>query len=220
MKTSFFKKSVMGTVLLAMLTLASCAKKDDSSTRSATRAGNGIAPSSTTNSCSNPTTMAWGKIYDPNNSNSTSFESQVKDFVSATLDPESFGTISGNINDRTGLDINLSLPFDSSGNLIIASAEISIKIVDSFVGQNYQGTVVAPYYVTFSQAKSGSYNRNTRQVTAVFEDEYGSITISGSTDGQQYVTGTVSYQNYKSVVGTAKAGTLGAFKTYTCATIK
>ena len=203
-------------LVLAALTLSACAKKDDSASgRITTRGGNGSGIVAQ-NTCGN-TAQAVGKIYD-SQSYGSRFEEQVKAFVSATLDPEALGTISGGIADATGVDFTASFPFDSNNQLIAAQASISIKIFDSYAKTTYNGQVVPPYEVAFTQAKSGTINRNTRQINVVFEDEFGSITINGTFDGNM-VTGKVSFNNYKSVKGSPQSGQLGDFKIYQCAMI-
>ncbi|KYG64065.1 hypothetical protein AZI86_14775 [Bdellovibrio bacteriovorus] len=216
MKTSFLSKSVMGVLVLAALTLSACAKKDDSASgRVVTRGGSGIV---TQNTCGNAAqAQAVGKIFD-SQSYGSRFEEQVKAFVSATLDPEALGTISGNINDATGIDFTASFPFDSNNQLIAAQASISIKIFDSYAKTTYNGQVVPPYEVAFSQAKSGTINRNTRQINVVFEDEFGSITLTGTYDGSM-VNGKVSFNNYKALKGSPQSGQLGDFRIYQCAMI-
>lgn len=221
MDNSFFKKSMMGVLALAALTLSACAKSNSSDVRVA---GRGIDPlvaaqqqQGTQNACSNAQ-MAWGKIFDPYAS--SQFESQVKSFVSATLDPQSLGTISGNIADKTGIDFQGSFQFDSQGKLIPASSTVLIKIFDSYVGQTYNGQSVQPYIVEFKAANSGFVDRNTRQFEAKFSDNYGDIVFSGRYDNQT-VEGTVTYVNNTAIAGYQKAsGTLGSFKAYTCALIK
>lgn len=218
MKTSFIKKSVMGVLVLTALSLAACAKKDDSASgRSANRQNSaGIAP--TQNSCAAGTQLE-GKIYDAQASYGSNFEQQVKAFVSATLEPDALGTISGNISDATGVDFTASFPFDSNNQLIADSASITIKIFDSYAKQTYNGQVVPPYEVSFSKAKSGTIDRHSRRISVVFEDDYGSITFDGTYDNT-YVRGTVSFNNYKSVSGSPQAGELGDFMIFQCAMIK
>ncbi|WP_413613416.1 hypothetical protein [Bdellovibrio sp. HCB-110] len=220
MTKSFFNKSMMGVLVVLALSLSACAKKDSSAVRVAGRgASTGVTQGGTTtpNTCSN-TNMSWGKIYDP--SSSPQFEAQVKGFVSATLDPQSLGTISGNINDKTGIDFSGSFQFDAQGRLIPASSTVVIKIFDSFVGQVYNGQTVVPYVVEFSQASEGIIDRTTRQIQVKFKDSYGEIVFQGQYDNNT-VQGTVHYQNYTAVSGyQPSGGTLGAFRAYTCALIK
>ncbi|KYG65391.1 hypothetical protein AZI87_12650 [Bdellovibrio bacteriovorus] len=218
MKTSFFNKSVMGILVLVALSLSACAKKESSATRVAGRSNTpAVTQPNAVNSCGNAS-MNVGKIYDYYNSGS--FESQVKSFISATLDPQTLGTISGNINDKTGIDFFGAFKFDSSGNLVAGSSTVLIKIFDSYAGQSYNGQVIQPYQVEFSAAASGTINRNTRQFTVKFSDSYGDIVFQGQYDGT-LAQGNVTYQNRTAVNGYSPAsGTLGQFKAYTCALIQ
>ncbi|WP_374080211.1 hypothetical protein [Bdellovibrio bacteriovorus] len=220
MTKSFFNKSMMGVLVALALSLSACAKKDSSAVRVAGRGASiGVTQGGTTtpNTCGNAN-MNWGKIYDPNASGQ--FEAQVKSFVSATLDPQSLGTISGNISDKTGIDFSGSFQFDAQGRLIPASSTVVIKIFDSFVGQVYDGKTVVPYVVEFSQASEGIIDRTTRQIQVKFKDSYGEIVFQGQYDNNT-VQGTVHYQNYTAVSGyQPSGGTLGAFRAYTCALIK
>lgn len=220
MKTTFFNKSILGVLVLAALSLTACGKKDSSAVRVAGRsAGTGVTQSTVavSNTCSN-SSMTWGKIFDP--SASPQFEAQVKSFVSATLDPQSLGAISGNINDKTGIDFQGSFQFDTQGNLIPGSSSVLIKIFDSYVGQVYNGQTIAPYVVEFTAASEGMVNRTTRQFQVKFKDSYGEVIFQGQYNNQT-VEGTVYYQNNTAVTGYQPAsGVLGSFRAYTCALIK
>ena len=207
----------MGILVLVALTLSACAKKEDSAPRSA-GVGVGIVNANNAANCSSPSTMGMGNIYDPNGS--YNFESQVKGFVSATLDPQSLGTISGNIRDKTGIDFTGSFQFDSAGKLIPESSTVLIKIIDSFVGQVYNGQPVQTYNIEFKRASAGFYDRNTRQFEVTFADDYGSIKFQGMSDGN-LAYGTVYYDNKVAVTGYSPSkGTLGSFTIYSCALIK
>ncbi|MGZ3770127.1 MAG: hypothetical protein ACXVCP_17965 [Bdellovibrio sp.] len=215
----FFNKSVTGTLMLVALLSAGCAKNQSNDVRVAGR--NGIAAQGALNgvptTCTSDT-QSWGKIFDPYAS--SQFEYQVKNFVSATLDPQSLGTISGNIYDSTGIDFQGSFKFDAQGNLVKESSTVLIKIVDSFVKQVFEGQVVQPYVVEFKAADYGMINRNTRQFEVRFRDSYGDIVFKGNYN-DQLAEGTVTYANNTAVDGYSPAsGTLGNFRAYTCSLIK
>lgn len=218
MNQSFFNKSVMGILVLMALSLSACGKKDDGSAVRVAGRGNTVATNSVVpNNCGN-TAMNWGKIYDPDAS--AQFENQVKSFVSATLDPQSLGTISGNINDKTGIDFRGTFQFDSQGKLVTTASSVTIKIFDSYVNQVYNGQTIQPYVVEFTAAAEGMINRTTRQFQVRFKDSYGEIVFQGQVNNST-VEGTVYYQNYTAVAGyQATSGTLGSFKAYTCSLIK
>ncbi|MGZ3786621.1 MAG: hypothetical protein ACXWR0_19360, partial [Bdellovibrio sp.] len=127
MKKSFFNNSLMGVLLIAALSLSACSSNNSSDVRVVGR-GNGVLPNGTAQqqggvaaNCPN-TQMNMGKIFDPYGS--ANFEMQVKNFVSATLDPQSLGTISGNIADKTGIDFEGTFQFDNTGNLVAASSNV------------------------------------------------------------------------------------------------
>ncbi|ASD63852.1 hypothetical protein [Bdellovibrio bacteriovorus] len=224
MTNSIFKNKMLGVLLLAVLSLSACAKKDSSSVRVAgrttntgTTSGGGVSQGGTTASGTCGTSSA-GKIFDQYAS--PQFETQVKNFVSATLDPQSLGSVSGNINDRTGVDLFATFKFDSAGSLVAAESNMLIKIFDSYANQVYNGQVIQPYSVSFSQASEGMIDRNTRQFQVKFRDGYGEIIFQGAYDNS-IAEGTVYYQNYTAVAGyQPTSGTLGSFRMYACSLIK
>lgn len=219
MATSFFNKTVVGALMIFSLSLVACGKKDGGAVRVAGRgaATTGVAPVPTATTCSNAN-MNWGKIFDPNAS--PQFEAQVKGFVSATLDPQSMGSISGNINDKTGVDFSGSFQFDTQGRIVTQSSNLTIKIFDSYVGQVYNGQTIVPYEVKFSQAVEGQMDRTTRQIQVKFKDQFGEVVFQGRVV-DSIVEGTVYYQNTTAVNGYQVAsGTLGSFRAYSCALIK
>ncbi|HEY1080496.1 MAG TPA: hypothetical protein VGE46_10365 [Bdellovibrio sp.] len=224
MKTSFFNNSVLTVLALAALLTSACAKKDDSSVRTADRTAIATATQSanTTNHCAEKSAN-WGKIFDPAN-NSAQFEGQVKGFVSATLDPENLGTIGATIDGKTGVDFCGWFQFDSAGNLVPASSAVIIKIVDSYAGQVINGQTVQPYNVTFSAGTSGTVNHTTRQIDVVFKDNYGEIRFQGqygANGDMNLVEGSVYYTNTVAVSGYAvSSGKLGTFRAYKSSLIK
>lgn len=206
----------MGVLLLAVLSLSACAKKNGSAVRVAGRGG--VSTTGTVSQSGTCGSQSVGKIFDLYAS--ASFEQQVKGFVSATLDPQSLGTISGNINDKTGIDFTATFRFDSAGKIIADSSNVTMKIFDSYVGQVYEGQTILPYNVAFTAASEGMIDRNTRQFQVKFRDGYGEIIFQGSFDNS-IAEGTVYYQNYTAVTGYQPAsGTLGTFRIYACSLIK
>lgn len=219
MKTSFFNKMMLGALVAIAFSMSACAKKDSGAVRVAGRTtGTAVTQNTSAATTCGNASMSWGKIFDPYAS--PQFESQVKSFVSATLDPQSLGSISGNINDKTGIDFSGVFKFDSAGNLIPSSSSLIIKIFDSYVGQVYEGQTIVPYIVEFTNASDGVYNRTTRQLSVRFKDAYGEIVFTGQVNNQM-VEGTVTYSNSVAVSGYQPAqGSLGSFRGYSCALIK
>jgi hypothetical protein len=222
MNKSIFSKISLLILVLSSTGLVACSQDNFSTVRTASNGGssggNGSAGGAFPTSCSSTTV---GKIYDPAGGSSTSFESQVKSFVSATLNPTLLGSVSGDINASTGIDLKGSWSFDTSGNLVTKGAAVSIEIFVSYVGTtDSSGQAILPYTIDFSSAASGTLNRTTGQFTVVFRDSYGSITFTG-TKGSTYSEGTVTFANSTAVSGySASSGTLGSFKINNCALIK
>lgn len=211
MNSSFFKNKTLILLAAFALTMSACAKKDTSSVRVAGRAN--VTGSSINNG--NCSTTSAGKIYD--SYGSTSFESRVKSFVSATMDPNAIGTVDANLNSNMGVFLYASFKYDSSGNIDISNSGFTMKIYDSYVNQYYNGQVIQPYSIQFTNASSGAINRSAKTFTATFKDTYGDITFSGSYGSGNIISGTVSYNNYTSVSGSSvSSGTLGQFSIYSC----
>jgi hypothetical protein len=220
-KSIFFKKLSVLILVLSSSGLVACSQDNFSTVRTASNGGvdggNGSAGGGFPTSCSSTTV---GKIYDPAGGATTNFESQVKAFVSATLNPTLLGTVSGDINASTGIDLKGSWNFDAAGALVTTGAAVSIEIFDSYVGTVSGGETILPYTIDFGSAASGSLNRTTGKFTVVFRDKYGSITFDG-TKGSTYSEGTVTFANSTAVSGYSPAsGTLGSFKINNCALIK
>lgn len=219
------KKLILSLLALSLLGLAACAKSGSSAVRVAGRqggAGSGVIPQEVaSHQCSSGQTTT-GKIFD-SYGNSANFERQVKAFISATMSPENFGTISGVITDSTGVDMVGSFKFDSSGNLLLNESAVLIKIFDSYTNQTYNGSVVQPYTIQFSAAASGYLDRTTKQFRVKFADSYGEIEFQGRYDNNNANSvseGTVSFVNHTAVSGyTPASGVLGTFRAYTCALI-
>lgn len=220
MKQFFSNNKLMGALVLVVLSLSACAKKDGASVASAGRATATGTTSQVTQTVQNACgSNIKGRIYDP--AGSANFERQVKGLLSASIDPSSFGTISGNVNDpTTGVDVYASIKFDYIGAIVAAESTLQIKVFDSYVGQVVDGKVIREFDITFSKAASGQINRNTRQFQATFTDEYGDVILSGAYN-DSIAQGTVYYQNRQSVSSSYPSnGTLGTFTIPTCFLIK
>lgn len=223
MKQSSLTTVLMSMMLMAMLSLSACAKKDDSKVRIVGRAGVGVGTGTAGvggyANCGNQA-QSTGKIFDAQ-ANSARFEADVKGFVSATLDPQYLGTVSGDINAATGIDFLGGLRFNAQGQLEVESASLMIKIFDSYAKQSYNGQVVQPYVIEFVGASAGMVDHQSRQFQVTFKDSYGSVTMQGSYDLNGLASGTVTYENFIAVDGYFPArGTLGSFRIATCGLIK
>ncbi len=227
MNSSLLSKINLVILLLGMtLSLMACSGGDRGTTVRTSRtasdltAGNVGGSSGTAASCPTPGASV-GKIY--SSSAGVSFESQVKAFVSATLDPAALGTVSGDMSAPTGIDFTGALAFDNAGNLIAGSSNINIKIFDSYVGQVVDGETIQAYLIQFGAATSGTLDRQMRQFQVKYSDSYGDIVFQGQYEisAQGLAQGIVTFQNRVAVNGyTPASGTLGNFKILTCAFIK
>lgn len=201
-------------ILVAVSGLAACAQKTNSSILSGRGRGAAAVPNNS-QSCSS-SQQSVGRVYDNGTAGGT-FEQRTKGLLSAILNPNLFGTISGSTSGQTGVTIEGHLRYDSSGNVILEQTSMKLMIYDSYVGQLDQaGQTIDAYPINFSKASSGTMNLATKQFTIQFKDQYGEITVTGVVGGST-VTGSISYQNYTSYSGGAAAsGVLGAFSIATC----
>lgn len=207
-------KMVMSFVVL--VTLAACSK--GASERSARATDGNLGATGNTSTCSSAA-QAVGRVYDGGVASGGTFEQRVKGLLSATVDPQYFGTISGDGNDpSTGVTIEGRLRYDGAGNVLMNQTNLKLVVTDSFVGQkDSTGAVIPAYPMNFAAASSGTVNVAAKTFTIVFKDSYGEITLNGSFNTSM-VTGTISFANSTTVLagGTPASGTLGAFQIATC----
>lgn len=201
MKQSILSQLLLGALLTISLGMAACAKKDSSSDVRVAGRGGVVATATTSGLPANTATCNNGQTGTGSLQTTTN---AVLALVSATIDPQSFGTIC-----RT--NFSASLRFDSAGNVVNSGSTVLIQIVDSWVGQVYNGKTIQAYEVQFANAVSGTYNRSAGSFDVTFKDDYGYFKISGQVTGAT-ATGTVYFQNDVAVTGYQPvAGTLGTF---------
>lgn len=184
MKQSILSKMFLGAVLALSLGMAACAKKDGGSVRTAPRGGlvqNNVPNNAT---CTSGTGTGTLQVTDVNS---------VMDLVSATISPTSFSNV-------CKVNFSAAFKFDSAGNIVNSSSSVLFQIVDGWVGQVVDGKTIAPYEIQFANAYSGSYNRSTGIVQAIFVDNYGGLLVYGQVNGAN-VTGTVYFYNNTAVSG-------------------
>ena len=156
-----------------------------------------------------------GMIYD--SAAGSQFRDRVAAFVSATMDPNGLGEISGDPNASTGIDLVMSVKVNAQGQ-VQSGSTLDLGIYDSYVGQNDQnGKLIEPYSLHISQRVQGVANPQTGEFSVQFSDEYGAILFTGKMD-QKTIQGTVQFQNSQSYIGgTPASGTLGQFVLPRCA---
>lgn len=154
---------------------------------------------------------AVGLIKEDGQSGSATFRQRVGDLVSASLDPQFLGEITGEGATGTGLDLYMRLKTDAQGK-IDASSALQIAIYDSYVGTiDQDGKQVQPYPIVITKGASGSVDRTQKTFQVVFSDDYGSLTFQGTYDAN-VARGSVHFTNTRSFDGGApRSGKLGTF---------
>jgi len=201
-------------LLIPFLVLAACnpGQKSTSATRSYVGAYNGL---NTGLACANGSSNV-GQIYDSGQGN---FEANVKALLSATTATSDIGSISSVPNATTGVRFSGIIKLDTSGNVVAASSNLSMKIYDSLTL-----TGSDPIGIDFAISKgsqiSGQFNMQTGQGQVTFSDNYGIIRFQGTISAQTF-SGVVQFQNSTNVNGgSAASGTLGQFTVARCGIIQ
>lgn len=146
------------------------------------------------------------------------FESDVKNFLSATINPDEVGQI----NAASSVKFMGTVKTDSAGN-VISGSQLYFTITDSFAAQggfDSYGNVYKPITLTFDQNSgaqfSGQINKQTGLMSINVRDSYGTLQLTGIVDAQSF-SGTISYQNTQHILGNSPAGgTLGQFRVARC----
>lgn len=214
-------KSLIVVATIAMLSAACAPANNFTEAKSVGSSSTSVVDNTVVSSCS--TQIGSGYVYNENLDgqvySSKSFKERVGDLVSATLDPQEIGEISGT-KDGSGTYVRIEayLKFDSSGNVITNSSTLNLSVYDSYVGQVIDGQTVMAYPINFSTATSGQVNKAQKTFTITFQDNYGSITLSGTYTTSGSVSGKLSFANSKAFDGSApRSGVLGAIKLNNCA---
>lgn len=221
------KKIILSAIVL--LGLIACNNKQDnkrvntvarvaSGTTTNANGTTNLTTGSITTSCPN-TISPIGTIYGSTSSqpslyDSGNFETNVKLFLSATVDPNEVGTISSNPSDNTGVRFQGIIKKDQNGNVTLNQSKIIIKVYDSLLLQNSSLQAIP---VEINGASSGQFNPSTGTGYIVFKDQYGEIRLEGRYDANSF-SGTVSYVNYTTVIQNQSpaSGQLGQFHIASC----
>ena len=227
------KRAVVSTLAL-FLTLGACSPKKNTvtannggSSQTATIAGVSTgacatnAPAGANQQQQNVQNV--GTIYDSSGAQ-YNFENMVKSFLSATISPYEVGSISSSPNAQTGVRFRGVMKLDASGNVIGAQSNITISVYDSIWQMN---KITNPneqeIQVVFDPTKratiSGQFNLQSGEGTLTMQDNYGSVRLTGRIDANSF-SGTVSFQNTASVLGSPASGNLGQFFIQRCAILQ
>lgn len=175
--------------------------------------------------CSNGSS-AVGYVYDGGvPTTGESFRDRVAGLVSASLDPQQLGDISGEEGGVTGIDFRLRLKSDGQGGIVATASHMQFMIFDSLVGQlDSAGAQIVPYEITMTKTGdvqnrvevSGNVDQANRTFTVTFRDDYGNISLQGRWDGS-VARGTITFENFRSYDNsTPRSGMLGSFAVPTC----
>ena len=199
------------TILIALVLLGACTPKKQGVKANTSNVS--IAGISLSSQCGNVTTLAErGSIFD---NSAFDFETKVKGLLSAFLQPSEVGTVSG-FQANPGVRFSGKIKLDGNGAVVGAQSNVQIQVEDSFF--LFQGNKIIEMKFSQSATSSltGQFNTSNGQGSLILQDEYGQIKFDGTIDAQKF-SGTMSFQNTKTVVGGAPAsGTLGQFWVSTC----
>lgn len=200
MKVRYIALKVLMTVA-AMSSLIACGK---SSPNNSTRGAEGVsALAAQMATCANGQS-AVGYVY----SDSGDLTTQAQELVSATINPQFFGTVSGQPGAATGIDLRMRIKM-VNGQVNAAATMMQLVIYDSNVGQPSTvnaGQLIQPYPITMTQAVQASNSQ------ILFEDQFGRILVNITQTDPQSIRGTIQFENKTNVAGgTAYSDTLGSF---------
>lgn len=205
-------------LLIILCLVAACSPKKDSvrSTRSAGANIGGLGVNQCPNGASN-----IGAIYDNGQIlSSGTFEDRVRALLSATMLPQDVGSISSMPTDSTGVRFSGKMKLDTNGNVVAAQSIIRVDVYDSIWLQNRMSNPnEQAIQIEFDPAAgatiTGQFNMQSGQGYINLHDQYGDVRFTGTLDAQ-YFSGTVTFQNTVSVVGSPAQGTLGQFYILRC----
>jgi hypothetical protein len=206
---AYLKKSLLLT--FAVLSLAACQKKEDSTAIStAGRVPRGAYDSLYANGA-NPNTKLVGKVVRAS-SEQDEFDAGVRGFLSSTLPEDYVGYVDAQGQYNTGVFFGgrVVTRGASGGYQIDPSSQIMIVVKDYFQNQ----TNVQPIAWYLSNA-SGQISGNTAIIR--FQDALGYVELQGSFD-QNYFEGDFLYDNNRRYDGSTPgaAGAIGHFVIPTC----
>lgn len=189
-------------VMAAVSSLIACGKSNDG--RTTTRGADGASVvTAQMSTCSNGQS-AVGYVYSDTGDLTTS----VQELVSATINPQFFGEVSGTPGGATGVDLRMRIKV-VNGQINAAATSLQLVIYDSNVGTASTanpGQTVQPYPITMTSATQVSNSQ------ILFRDQYGTIIVNITNSDSQSIRGTIEFQNSANVVGGQPySDTLGSF---------
>ncbi len=135
------------------------------------------------------------------------FSNAVKGLVSATMDPQELGYV----NNYGDVALIGFIDMNQQGVVNQSNSRLRLEIWDDYARSGSASEIA----IQFNNLTSYNYNGN--QITLVFQDQYGQITISGQLTQYDFY-GTVSFQNNQAFGGGSSfaSGVLGNFQVPYC----
>lgn len=153
----------------------------------------GITGVNTAGASANYAKGLWGEVVRPTDFSQEKFQERVSGFVSATMDPENLGTVSGSSGDKTGIRFS-GLVIVKGGNIDQSASKVHIAVWDSYAGTTIEGKTVPEYPLDFNRITKFKVSGTKYEI--VFEDEYGYVGFYGDKVGDKF-TGNFTYRNHK-----------------------
>lgn len=137
-----------------------------------------------------------------------SFTEAIRGLVSASMDPQELGHVSnyGDVALIGYIDMN------QQGTINPSNSRLRIEIWDDYARAGSASEIALQFNAL------STYNYNGNQITLVFQDAFGEITVYGQFNNQSDFYGTVSYRNKQSYAGGTNyaSGTIGSFQVPYC----
>ncbi|MGE3756276.1 MAG: hypothetical protein AB7H97_00890 [Pseudobdellovibrionaceae bacterium] len=206
MKQTLTTKLITIALILSGLVFSGCAKKQDKqrvngagrgTTATATAGGAVPAGSASTNYKKG----VWGEVYRAEDATQDDFQIEVGNLVSASIDPEAIGTVSGTPGDTTGIRFN-GIIVVKNGTVDKAKSQLRLAIWDSFAGTKDGSNTIPEYPIYFDKLTDYVFKNNNTEIGLKFEDAYGYVIMEGVTRGSLF-EGEIRFKNHKSYDGSS-----------------
>ncbi len=206
-------RKLMMLLMLSLVFLGACEKKKSKS--SPARAARGaVSQPFQTQPPNNQQPLNPGQGYNTGSewvylqSNDTyGFTEAIRGLVSASMDPQELGYVS-NYGDVALIGY---IDMDQQGTINQNNSRLRLEIWDDYA-RSGSASEIALQFNNLS-----TYNYNGSQMTLVFQDAFGQITITGQFTQSDFY-GTVSFRNSQSFTGSTSyaSGTIGSFQVPYC----
>lgn len=209
------RQFLMLAMMTVMLTAVGCKKSNDN-TQSSARATGRAATAPVTSATSASGTQTTYVVADSNSS--SAFQANIKNLVSAQLDPQYLGYVSP----TSGVLLRAYVEVNTSGQVVTNTSRMTMEIYDEYTNQvDSSGNRIPPVTMTLPAVSGYGYNG---QFQITFQDSFGRIEMYGNFNNGGALTGQVFFANYRNFDGTASSASsltgLGSFQVGTCGFFK